>query len=310
MNYQLILDRALESKVDMIVHGGDVFYRSKVSSTIIDKVYEPLLEVANQGIPVYIVPGNHERSKLPEHLWLSHEGIHVFDRPKTYLREVRGIRLALSGFPFARKVKERFWDLLDQTDYLHNSADLHLLCLHQTFEGAQVGPNDFTFRRSPDNIPTQWIPRQFSAVLSGHIHRAQNIKNSLDQKQSTVPVIYPGSIERTSFAEREEKKYYVMITIHPIHRKDKLVTKYHQLPTRPMIKTVIDVQNCDLEKIKPIIKNQLSTFDPHAVVRIKLSGSGADDLREKLSDSHLRALGPATMNMSLERDWINSRPKS
>jgi DNA repair exonuclease SbcCD nuclease subunit len=26
---------------------------------------EPLVKVANHGVPVYIVPGNHERSKIP-----------------------------------------------------------------------------------------------------------------------------------------------------------------------------------------------------------------------------------------------------
>ena len=43
-------------------------------------------------------------------------------------------------------------------------------------------------------LPMKLIPEDLTAVLCGHIHRQQVLKSP------KVPVIYPGSIERTSFA--------------------------------------------------------------------------------------------------------------
>lgn len=59
-NYHHILNFALTEKEDLVVHGGDFFFRSKVSPSIIEKAFEPLIEVAKAGIPIYLVPGNHE----------------------------------------------------------------------------------------------------------------------------------------------------------------------------------------------------------------------------------------------------------
>ena len=94
-------------------------------------------------------------------------------------------------------------------------ADLRLLCLHQTVEGAQVGPADFTFRRGPDVIAGRSIPPGFAAVLAGHIHRHQVLDHDLDGVPFAAPVFYPGALERTSFAERAEPKGYLVLDAVP-----------------------------------------------------------------------------------------------
>jgi len=207
-NYLQVIKFAQRQKVDLIVHGGDLFQHSKVSPAVIERAYRPLYETACAGIPVFLVPGNHERSRLPGHLYLSHEKIHIFDQPATYTLDVKGKRIALSGFPFTRKIRDKFPALLGQTGYANIDADWRYLCTHQTFEGASVGPVDYTFLNGPDNIPPEWVPHDFGAVLSGHIHRAQQLDQTLDGQQLQVPVIYPGSIERTSIAERFEEKSF------------------------------------------------------------------------------------------------------
>jgi DNA repair exonuclease SbcCD nuclease subunit len=50
------------------------------------------------------------------------------------------------------------------------------------------------------------IPQGFAAVLSGHIHRFQVLHKDLRERPLAAPVFYPGAIERTSFAEKDEKK--------------------------------------------------------------------------------------------------------
>ncbi len=309
-NYHHILEIGQAKKIDLIIHGGDVFFRSKVPPAIIDAAYEPLLKIANAGIPVYLVPGNHERSKLPEHLWLSHKNIHVFDKPKIYRLKVGEVSIALSGFPFTRNVKRNFQTLLAQTNYHNHNADIHFLCLHQTFEGAKVGPTDFTFKSGADNIPGGEIPACFTAILSGHIHRGQHLTHTLDLQPLPVPVIYSGSIERTSFAERLEDKYFVILKVQPGIKKFVPIIDYHQLPTRPMVMIEFPTQGLCSNEIRKILKAEISLLDPDSIVRIKFKGLNADQVQKTISASYLRSISPLVMNISLPNQWNSNNKRS
>lgn len=297
-NYQHILDYARRSKVDLVVHGGDLFYRSKIPARIVDKAYSALYEIAARGIPVYIVPGNHERSRLPEHLCLAHDKIRVFDRPATFVQQVEGRQIAFSGFPFARAVRDKFPALLRQTGWEDVQAEAHFLCTHQTFEGAQVGPVDFTFRAGPDNIPPEWVPEEFTAVLSGHIHRAQQLTYTLSGEELAVPVIYPGSIERTSVAERFEDKSFKMIHLWWEGGRFFQEVETHPLPTRPMVKVTVPVEEYPPDQVLVHIQGQLSLLKPDAVVRVELIGRRAEQVQRSISAAALRSCAPGSMNIS------------
>ena len=200
-------ERALEHArdVDLVVHGGDVLYRSQVKPGLVYRAFEPLKRIADRGVPVVVVPGNHERSAIPYPLLAMHPGIHLFDRPRTFDLRVNEFRVAISGFPCERNgVRESFDSLLERCG--RSDADINLLAVHQSIEGARVGPVDYTFRSGPDIIPRRAIPGRFAAVLAGHIHRHQVL-------DAPVPVFYPGATERTSNAEAGEIKGCVTVTL-------------------------------------------------------------------------------------------------
>ena len=297
-NYLQILKFAKWEKVDLIVHGGDLFHHSKVSPAIIERAYRPLYELACAGFPVYLVPGNHERSCLPGHLYLTHENIQVFDRPGTYTQDIGGIRISLSGFPFARKAREKFHTLLRQTRYKDVEADWRYLCAHQTFEGATVGSVDYIFREDQDNIPPEWVPADFEAVLSGHIHRAQTLERSLDGQQLPAPIIYPGSIERTSIAERFEDKSFRLIELHVDDGNITQKMDTHPLPARPMLKVSVPVRDHPPDQVLIHIQGQLSLINPDAVLRVELTGLRAEQVQRSITAASLRAAAPQSMNIS------------
>ena len=60
-NYQRALDHATSVGCHAVVHGGDVFFRSRVRPELVQAAFAPLKRLANAGIPVFVVPGNHER---------------------------------------------------------------------------------------------------------------------------------------------------------------------------------------------------------------------------------------------------------
>ena len=63
------------------------------------RALQPLLRVADAGVPVLLVPGNHERSAIPYPLLAAHEHLHVFRGPSTVVVERRGLRVAFAGLP-------------------------------------------------------------------------------------------------------------------------------------------------------------------------------------------------------------------
>lgn len=308
-NLDQALAPALAGTVDAVVHGGDLFYRSKVPSALIEMAMAPLLRVAEAGVPVFLVPGNHERSRIPLHLWAAHPKVHLFDQPRTFLCRTPAGRLALSGFPFARRVREAFRDLVQQTRCAEVDADAHLLCLHQTVEGAQVGPSDYTFRSGPDVIRGKDVPSGFSAVLAGHIHRAQALTHDPRGRPLGAPIVYPGSVERTSFAERNEAKAYAVLTIglSGQERNQLLDVAFIPLPARPMVRLALEPTNGDRELFLALLARRLRALCPDAVVRIHVRGPHAEASRQLLTAATLRNLAPPTMNVSVAPEHYRRR---
>ena len=174
-------------------------------------------------------------------------------RPPTNDRaRARRRAVAVSGFPFQReRLESRFSELVEETDWREHRGAIRLLCLHQTVEGAQVGPVGYTFRRGHDIVRGRDIPSGFAAVLAGHIHRRQVLTHDLAGRQLAAPVLYPGSIERTSAAERDEPKGYMTLDLQPTPEGGRLAEhRFHELPARPMVDLKIRVDGQDREHLR------------------------------------------------------------
>jgi DNA repair exonuclease SbcCD nuclease subunit len=296
-NYKASLDIALRGEVDCVVHGGDLFYRSRIPAELVFRAFEPLLNVADTGVPVFIVPGNHERSRIPFELLTKHPNVHIFDRPRTFIANLGGIRLAFSGFPFVRdRVRDSFDSILTETGWGEVDADGSFLCVHQSFEGATVGPSDYVFRRGPDVIRGRDIPKGFLAILSGHIHRSQVLEFDLAGHPLAAPIIYPGSIERTSFAEREETKGFFVIEVASDCKSEVSMNSvaFKKLKARPMRVVHLGANEPDL---LASMQEKLARLPKDSVVKVVVSGPLAEGSR--LPAAKVRELSPASMNVSV-----------
>jgi exonuclease SbcD len=300
-NFDRALQPALAGEVDLVVHGGDLFYRSRVPAALVDMALAPLVRVADAGTPVYLVPGNHERATIPLHLWTAHPNLHIFDQPRTFLQPGPKGPIALAGFPFARKIREQFPQLVRQTGHEEIEANIRLLCIHQTVEGAQVGANNFTFKGGPDVVRGQDIPPGFGAVLCGHIHRAQVLTHDLSQRPLAAPVIYPGSIERTSFAERSEDKGIMILTFGFSEGGRGMLreAQFVPLPARPMVSLVLQATEPDSRGLRGYLERKLQDLDPDSVIRVQIRGPYANEALATFSAPRLRELAPPSMNISL-----------
>jgi DNA repair exonuclease SbcCD nuclease subunit len=298
-NFERALEPARQGKVDCVVHGGDILYRSKVPAELVAMAFQPLKQLADQGMPVYVVPGNHERSGIPYGLLAHHPKIHLFDRPKTFGLDVNGFRLGLAGFPCVRNgIRRSFRKELEKTGWQNESADGYILCMHQSVEGAVVGPVDYVFRNHQDVISASDIPSGFAAILSGHIHRFQVLTRDLRGKLMSAPVFYPGSIERTSFAEKDEKKGYLFLEVGPGGKLTRW--RFCELPARPMLQVELDAHRMKRTELKRSLESLLTKLPSDGVVRVRISGQVQKEALPVLIAASLRALAPPTMNLSVK----------
>ncbi len=292
---------ALRGDVDVVVHGGDLLDRGRLPNAIVERALAPLTQVANAGIPVYLVPGNHERSRIPLSLWTVHPNLHIFRQPATFVHTVGRTRLAISGFPAVRGIRSSFGATLQATGWQAETADIRLLCMHQAIEGSQVGVQNYTFRDGGDVLPTRDLPGGFAAVFSGHIHRHQVLRQDLRGRRLATPVVYPGSVERTAFAEREETKGYVIAELLPGAAEGGILSRvqFVPLPVRPMVVLTWVASSMGPTDLRTWLASTLAGLDADAVVSLRPHGVVPDEIWSVLRAHELQALTPAGMNVEL-----------
>ena len=110
-NFERALEPARTGEVDVVVHGGDLLYRSRVPAWVDETALAPLKRVASSGVPVLLVPGNHEPGRIPFPLLAVHEGLHVFDRPRSVVLDAGGVRVAFIGLGITGNVEHSDWRL-------------------------------------------------------------------------------------------------------------------------------------------------------------------------------------------------------
>lgn len=299
-NYLRALEPARAGEVDLVVHAGDLFDHPRVPHTLVAQAFEPLRRLADEGIPVAVVPGNHERSRIPHERFASHPGVHVFHGPRTVRLEVRGIRVALFGFPYERRdVRLRVGELVAQTGWRPGEDDVALLCVHHCFQGATVGPVGFTFRHGTDVIRVRDVPEGVAAVLTGHVHRHQVLTHDLAGRPLPAPILYPGSVERTAFAEMGETKGFMTLDVvaDDAHAGGRLAAwRFHPLPARPMLVADLRAQGPELAaELRAVV----ASVPEDAVLRLRVRGPFSPATRALLAAESLRRMAPASMNLEV-----------
>lgn len=303
---------AFAGATDLVLHLGDLFYRSRISAALAARVFARLGDLANAGVDLFWVPGNHERSHVPRGLLLSHPRIHVFDRPRTFAVERAGLRIGLAGMPFSPEARTDFAARLAATGHAEVGADLRLLLLHQAVEGATVGPRRFVFRDAAEVVRCADLRAHaaaFAAVLCGHVHRAQALEHDLAGRRLPMPVLYPGSTERTSSAERDDAKSALWLDIHPGVGGDapSLAWRRRELPARPMVELAVDPGGGG-PALAERLRAALAAVAPRSVVRIRLTAAPGAAALPVLRIASLRTLAPAGVDVAIAwGPWVRRR---
>jgi len=280
-NFRTVLQYAKQNNIDLLLHGGDFFYRSKVPQVIVTKAYEILFDFAEAGIPTVIIPGNHERSVLPVSILTRHPMIRIFSDPGKFEFTIKDCKLGIYGFPFIRNdLRIRFTEIIQKFSRSHTPDEFRILAFHQSVEGAQVGPVNYTFRSGPDVIAMKDLPENYNLIFSGHIHRKQILWKKTEKGK--VPVIYPGSTERTSFAEKDEAKGFYVVTIDSQHISN---IEFVKLPARKMKILHIPEEISDLNSFRNWLQIEIDKLPDDSIIKFKnIVQSNSHYLRKEYLD--------------------------
>ncbi len=192
------LQPALRQEVDLVIHTGDVFDRSRPPPEAVARAAALFSQVA-QRVPLVMLAGNHDRWGLAPHFGGGSARWVLVDQPE----QVRVAGLKVGLVPHCRTADQ--WGALVRPA-VRGGVDL-LVC-HQGFVGARVP--GFTFRVGAPRetvSEAQLPPDALGAVMSGHLHPSQTVRWGPHR------VVYAGSTERTSVSETHQAKGSVMWTL-------------------------------------------------------------------------------------------------
>jgi len=286
-NVSKIVDDAIREKVDIFLISGDIFHFSTPKGLDFVFFSEQVGRLARNGIITIAIAGNHDKPKVrtvENHL----KGLVRANAPNFYyVQEIprgpiiielkdKDMKVGIVPIPYidpriVREVGDKYFnfirrnigDLLDKKNFVN--MDFKVLMAHVIMSGARVKDIPGLYLNDPKVGREDLCAREFDYVALGHIHQAQKVDRN---------IYYSGSVERLSFAEVDEDKYYVMVEYDG--KSGAIDISLRELETRPMrilevkeIKTVID----PLSDIKEVLRNK--GIEDGSVIRLKISGESA-----------------------------------
>lgn len=286
-----IVDTALAEKVDLVLFAGDAYKDRSPAPTFQREWGRRIMRLAQGGIPVLLLVGNHDLSPaigrahaLQEYDTLQVPRVRVADKPcflgpidlwnlplqviaiPWITRSSIMATLDLSGADpdeISKKIEER---LVELCDIWFKDADPSLpliLTAHGSIQGAQYS-SEIQFKLGGDfNIPGHIVYNPgLDYVAMGHIHKFQDLGN-----EENHPVVYSGSIERVDWGEAGEENNKCFVIAH-IEKGQKTQVEKRLLKGRTFIDRFVKIKSPDniLDEVKKKLPAPVRMTD--AMVRI------------------------------------------
>ena len=231
-----IASAAIREKIDCVLFAGDAYDTENPDNFYRDRFQTAIGKIADAGIPVVMVPGNHDRNKMDTHnsalsVFGSMRRDKVFVPHETTLLTPNDLGINLfviavpwkiykniqSGKPMSNEDVRK--ETAAEIDSLITAAQRQMglmqapivLLTHGEVEGAVYngsrmvngleGEMSFTMDTVAD--------KRLSYTALGHLHKFQNLN-----KDQQPPVIYSGSTERMDMSEAGDDKGFVLVDIN------------------------------------------------------------------------------------------------
>ena len=251
--FRRVVSDAIEDDVDAVVHAGDLFHDRQPGLSELLGTLDILETLSEASIPFLAVVGNHEAKRSAQ--WLD-------------LFEAMGLAIRLDDKPVV--IGDTAFYGLDFVPKSRRDSLEYGFAPHDTEHAALVSHGRFD-PLVPDYGNDLWdleavlesAPVEFDAALLGDEHVPTT------EKIGETWATYPGSTERASAGEREDRGYNIV----EFHNDDDVRISRRGIETRPFV--FVDLELAEDEGIDRV-HERLREYDlEDAVVHVTLAGDGA-----------------------------------
>lgn len=292
----IMVDRALEECVDVVLFAGDAFRSSDPSPTLQRSFFQPLTRLLQENIPLVMIPGNHDlpgalnRANVFEVASLfSHQRIYFLNQlaemvtvptcagemgilPLPWINRLRMIRntdlAKLSPLEQCSEMARRLSEIT--YGYLENLPEgLPIILLaHQAFsQTVKVGSEKTMSWGDIPILPTSILAHPklaYSALGHYHIH------------QDLIPngpshAVYAGSIERLDFSDEGIDKGFIIAELQGKY----FLPCFHSVPAREFLTIGISLKPGD-DAVVELEKALEHRIINDTILRIIIKNEGAE----------------------------------
>ncbi|MBX7237311.1 MAG: exonuclease SbcCD subunit D [Caldilineales bacterium] len=302
-----LVDFAIAKKVDLVIFAGDAYKNRDPNSTYRREFAWRIKELADHGIPVVLIPGNHDlpavaarASSIEVFATLAVPNVVVLEQFELItLTAARGqaVQVAAAPYPLTSELlsQEEYRGIsLEDLDGMVSAKMVEsiqalaarareqaqtpaILVGHFSVSTAELGSErglmvgrDVTVPRSVLADPT------WDYVALGHIHKHQDLNAG-----AHPPVVYSGSVERVDFGEEKEPKGWVLAEVGRGRTSYQFITQ-HQRQARRFVTIDCDCRQAadpTDEVLKAIARREVA--DAIVRVRVELRPDQEAGLKER-----------------------------
>ncbi|MBM2821205.1 MAG: Nuclease SbcCD subunit, partial [Candidatus Berkelbacteria bacterium] len=288
-SFDVIVNTAIDKKVDLVIFAGDAYKTREPSPTYQRAFASKIYQIASANIPIAMLVGNHDfpnalgkANTLDIYKTLNVPNIHMIGNNVNII-ETKSGPIQIAGLPWFTKQQLLLKDdynlplekmhqkmskmLSDKIMYLSSKIDSKIpsiLLAHATVEGSTFGSERSVMIGSDIILPLKSLKNsRFSYIALGHLHKYQEILK-------VPPVIYSGSIERIDFGEEKEDKGFVLINIDQSETANfKTTWQFIKTPARRFLSVHSKISDID-EPTDKVINDIEKTNIKDAVVKLTI----------------------------------------
>ena len=306
-----VVEYSITQNADLVLFAGDQYKSRNPSQTHQREFAYRISKLANNGIQVFLLAGNHDSPNIPGPATaldiftaLDVENVHIANSLETHLIKTKNGPIQIVALPWIRK--GQFMSSIDESDESLSNEDLKasieekittavkhlakdldptipsLLAGHVSVDSATTSSEksmmlgkDYVLLKSAIALP------EFDYIALGHIHKHQILNTS-------PKIVYPGSLQRIDFGEEKDSKGFCWVELE----REKTVWKFVQVDARPFLTIRVDV--CDHEEPTTAVLEAISKHDINGVVirlMIHIKSQNVrllrdNDIFEALSDAY------------------------
>ncbi|MDD1768785.1 MAG: exonuclease SbcCD subunit D [Methanomassiliicoccales archaeon] len=280
-------DRVIDLKPDAVVHSGDLFDSVRPTNRAISFVLDHLRRIAEAGIQIVVIAGNHSTPRLQETGSVFRILEHIDGLHPVYKGAYEPVSL---GDLVVHAIPHSDGDHLSrnlQSIVPSKDAKFNVGVLHAGVIGLGV------FRMNEFNevlVQSSYLRKDLDYIALGHYHGSCEVAPN---------AWYSGSTERFSIAEAHQEKGFLFIDL------DKGTRDFIPLRTREMIDLApIDAARLDSLSLRTALGDEIDSVDlEDRIVRMRIKNL-TPSLYKTLDFNWIKQITRAAMHFELKYDLL------